>query len=53
MDASIAQKLAKYLWKMFILNLNFQGEGQFYANFLFYVLVIQGKCLAFLFLSRG
>ena len=40
MNVSIAQKLAIYLWKMIILNVDFQGKGQVYANFLFYVLII-------------
>ena len=38
---------------MFLLNLNFQGEGQFDANFFFYILFVYGKCLAFQFLSGG
>ena len=38
---------------MLALHLNFQGEGQLFDNFLFYILGIQGKCLAFQFLSRG
>ena len=38
---------------MLILNPGFQGEGQFYTTFLFYILIIKGKCLAFQFLTCG
>ena len=36
---------------MLILNPSFQGEGQFYVYFLFYILIIQVKCLAFQFFA--
>ena len=39
MVASIAQKSAIYLRRMIILDRNVQGEGQSYANFLFYILI--------------
>ena len=38
---------------MLILNLEFQGEGHFLANCLFYILIISRKWLAFQFLTRG
>ena len=38
---------------MFFLKLNFQDEGQLYANSLFYIHTVQGKCLGFEFLSSG
>ena len=38
-------------WKLLILSLNFQDEGQLSANFLFYILITQDKCLAFQFLG--
>ena len=53
MDASIAEKLAIYLYNMFILKLNFQGKGHSLANCLYCTLIISQKCLAFLFLTRG
>ena len=40
MDVSLAEKLMILLWKVLILKLNFQGEGQFYVNFLFYILIM-------------
>ena len=53
MDVSIAEKSFIFFTKVLVLNLNFQWEGQFYANFLFYILIVSGKCLAFQFVSRG
>ena len=53
MDVSLAEKSVIFLRKMFLLNLDFQGESQLYANFLIYILIISGKCLAFQYLSRG
>ena len=38
---------------MLILNPSFQGKGQFYDNFLFDILIIQGRFLAFQFLTCG
>ena len=40
MGASLAEKTVIFLWKMFLLNLNFQGQSLFYVNFLFYILII-------------
>ena len=34
------------------LNLNFQGEGHSFANFLFYILIISWKYFVFQFLVR-
>ena len=46
MDSSLAGKSVEFLWKMFDFNINFQGEGQFYAIFLFYNFFIFSKFLA-------
>ena len=40
MGSLLAKKSVYFLWKMLILNLSFQREGQFYVNFLFYILII-------------
>ena len=40
MASSLAKKSVFFLWKMLILNTSFQGEGQIYAYFLFYILII-------------
>ena len=40
MDSSLAEKSMYFLWEKLILNPSFQGEGQFYANFFFYILFI-------------
>ena len=48
-----SSKIGYFLRKVLILNFNLQAEGQFYANVLFYILIIYGKHLAFQFLSRG
>ena len=40
MDVSLAEKSVIFLRKALILNFNLQAEGQFYAKFLFYILVI-------------
>ena len=53
MDVSIAEKLAIYLYNMFIFKLNFQGEGHSLANCLYCILIISRRCLAFLFLTPG
>ena len=37
---STSWKIGVFLVKMLILNPSFQREGQFYASFLFYVLII-------------
>ena len=39
MGFSLAEKAVIFFWKMLIVNLKFQGEGQFYANFWFYILI--------------
>ena len=39
MGASIAEKAVILFLKMLILNLKFEGEGQFYANFWFYIFI--------------
>ena len=36
MHVSLAEKSLIFLWKMFLLNVNFQGEGQLYGILLFY-----------------
>ena len=51
MDSSIAENSTIYLRKTLILNLNFQGEGHFFANCLFYILIISRKYLSFQFLT--
>ena len=38
---------------MLLLKLNFQDEGQMYANFLFYILIMLRKFFAFQFFSRA
>ena len=53
MGSLLAEKLVYFLQKMLILNPSFQGETQFYAYFLFYILIILVKCLSFQILSRG
>ena len=53
MNASITKKSAICLWKMLILNLNFQGEYHCFAKFLFYILIISRKCHTFQFLTCG
>ena len=53
MGSLLAEKLVYFLQKMLILNPSFQGETQFYAYFLFYILIILVKCLTFQILSRG
>ena len=40
MDASLTEKLVMFLRKVLILNPSFQGEGQFYPYFPFYILII-------------
>ena len=40
MGSLLAEKLVYLLWKVLILNPSLQGEGQFYANFLFYILIV-------------
>ena len=40
MDVSPDEKSMMYLWKVLILKLNFQGEGRFYANFLFSIIIV-------------
>ena len=40
MGSPLAEKLVYFLWKMLILNPSFQREGHFYANFLFYIIII-------------
>ena len=40
MGSPLAEKSVYFLWKMLILNPSFQGEAQFYAKFLFYILII-------------
>ena len=40
MGSLLAEKLVYFLWKMLILNPSFQSENQFYASFLFYILII-------------
>ena len=52
LGVSLAEKAVIFFWKLSILNLNFQGKGPFYADFLFYILITYGKCLAIQFLSR-
>ena len=51
--ASLAKKSVKFFSRMLILILTFQDEGQFYANWFSYILIIWRKCLAFQLLSRG
>ena len=41
-----------FFWKKFFLNLNFQDEGQLYANCLFHFLSLYRKCFLFQFLIR-
>ena len=53
MGSSLAEKSVYFLWKSLILNPSFESEGQFYANFSFYILIIYGKYLAFQFLTCG
>ena len=50
-DTSIGQELAIYLWKIFILDLNFQNEDHSFANSLFNILIISRKCITFQFLT--
>ena len=52
-DVSLAKKSVKFFSKMLILILTFQDEGQFYANWFSYILIIWRKCLAFQLLSGG
>ena len=40
MASVLPEKLVYLLWKMLIFNPTFQSEGQLYANFLFYILII-------------
>ena len=35
----ISWKIGEFFGKMFLLKLNFQNEGQFHADFLFYILI--------------
>ena len=35
-----------------ILNLNFQDEGHYFANCLFYIPIVSRKCFSFQFLTR-
>ena len=53
MGSSPAERLVKYLWKTLILILTFQGEGQSYANWFSYIVVLWRKCLALQFLSSS
>ena len=40
MGYPLAEKSVYFLWKMLILNPSFQGVAQFYATFLFDILII-------------
>ena len=51
-DASLAKKMVSLNLNQAIWKLNWQVEGQLYANRLFYILFICHKCLLFQFLSR-
>ena len=51
-DASLAKKMVSLNLNQAIWKLNWQVEGQLYANRLFYILFIYHKCLLFQFLSR-
>ena len=46
-------KMTMFYLKNVLLKLDFQGEGNLYANFLFYNLSFSLKCLLFQFFSRG